>query len=675
MRTTLQVGLWRRDRRITAGLARALVLGILLALLWPSPSQAAQPPVPLPGVQLPEQVDIIDRYQGQTLCDPTPKPGALALREILWRTYGRSIWASIPRDCGGGVSEHKDGRAIDWGVSVRKDTRAEGDAFAAWAVADNGANARRLGIMYIIWDSRMWRTYDMGRGWTEYQSCQSTYTAVSSDTTCHRDHMHISLTWHGAGAETSFYDGTPVLLPDCSAGSPVARTPGTPDAASVLLDPLAGIGTQKPCYLDDSIQTLKLPVPVAKGDVSQRIRVTQLSSNAPSPVKIWTNGGSRIEIAPGTAVPREYVLSMAADGIIYVQQPVGQAQVRIEGLGQAITKRLAARTVLEIPVTGAGVPADAEAVNLNMTVTQPIAAGYVTVYPCGVARPATSTLNFTAGQTVANSVVVGVGAGGKVCAYTTAPAALIADFGGYFPKGSAFAPITPQRLKDTRADGAKPPAGSDVALALPGGAAAASLTITVTQPDGPGWVSAYPCGTPFPTSSTVNFTAGQTVPNSVIAKAGTDGRVCIRTSTATHVVVDMTGSMPDGAGYTPAVPQRLTDTRIAPGAVVKAGTDVEIPLPAGASAVAMKLTVTGAGAPGWVLAYPCGTPMPLSSSVNFLPGQSVANGVIVKAGAGGRVCVRGSASTHIIADLSGSFGAGDSFYRPAVPVRLIDTRK
>ncbi len=666
-------------RLLIGALAAALVAG-LLPLAAGTAAAATAAAVPVPTVELPDQVDIIDDYQGQQLCDPTPKPGTLQLRDTLWRTYGRDLWAGISRDCNAtwdrGISEHKDGRAIDWGVSVRNDSRALGDAFARWATANNGENARRAGIMYLIWDSKMWRTYGMARGWTEYSSCQSRYTSSSYDTSCHRDHMHISMTWHGAGADTSWYDGTAVLLDDCRAGDPVARDPGSPASPSVLFDPLAGQGTRQPCYLDSSIQAIRVPGPGKGVELQQRIRVTKLSVNAPAPVAIWTSAGSRVSLSPGSATPQEHVLTLGGDGTIYFQLPVGQAGLRVEGLGQVDTGRIGAGQVLEIPITGSrtGVPADAEAVSLNVTVTQPAAAGYVTVFPCAAARPTTSTLNFAAGQTVANSVIVGVGAGGKVCAYSTARTHIVADYAGYFPKGSAFTAVQPKRLRDTRGSADKPGRGTDVVVRVPDGAGAAALTITVTQPETDGWVAAYPCGA-FSLSSSVNFRAGQTVPNSVIAKVGSGGTVCVRLSTATHVIVDMTGAMPDGAGYSSLSPQRLRDTRIVPGSPAAAGSDVVVAAPRGAAAVAVNLTVTGSSAGGWVLAYPCGSAVPNSSSVNFGPGQTVANGALVRVGEGGKVCVRGSTSAHVIVDVSGVFAPGTNFYRPATPVRAIDTRR
>jgi hypothetical protein len=297
--------------------------------------QAADPVPPQP---LPTTIDLIDRYEGQTLCDPTPKQGTLKLRSTLWSTYGSSIWAGISRDCDvtwdRGVSEHKDGRAIDWGVNVRNPSKAIGDAFFTWATMNNGENARRAGIMYIIWDSRMWRLYDMGRGFTEYRSCVSTFTSQSYDTTCHRDHMHISMTWHGAGAWTSWYDGTPVTAPACSSQKPANVKAGSSAQPSLLFDSLAalpGSGTG-PCYLGSSIQTLKLPVTDPRGAV-QRLRIARADRNSPSPVKIWTNAGARLDVGGSARTPAEADLLVASDGLIFLQQPVGQASVRLEGIG------------------------------------------------------------------------------------------------------------------------------------------------------------------------------------------------------------------------------------------------------------------------------------------------------------------------------------------------------
>ena len=67
-------------------------------------------------------------------------------------------------------------------------------------------------------------------------------------------------------------------------------------------------------------------------------------------------------------------------------------------------------TQIQIPDSvGREVPSRAVAVSLNITVTQPFAAGFVTVWPCGAARPNASTLNFAAGETRANQVLAKLG--------------------------------------------------------------------------------------------------------------------------------------------------------------------------------------------------------------------------------------------------------------------------
>ena len=99
-----------------------------------------------------------------------------------------------------------------------------------------------------------------------------------------------------------------------------------------------------------------------------------------------------------------------------------------------------AGSITELKVNGrGGVAADADAVVLNVTVTDPERAGYLTVYPCGATRPLASNLNYdSVGQTISNTVIVKVGVGGKVCIFTSGSTHLIADTNGYVPAGSSF---------------------------------------------------------------------------------------------------------------------------------------------------------------------------------------------------------------------------------------------
>jgi hypothetical protein len=105
----------------------------------------------------------------------------------------------------------------------------------------------------------------------------------------------------------------------------------------------------------------------------------------------------------------------------------------VDGVSAGIGVR-GAGSVTEVVVAGrGGVPGDASAVVLNVTMVLTQGPGFATVFPCGSAVPDASNVNYVAGQTVANAVVAKVGAGGRVCVYTFAGAELLVDVNGYIP--------------------------------------------------------------------------------------------------------------------------------------------------------------------------------------------------------------------------------------------------
>ena len=193
-----------------------------------------------------------------------------------------------------------------------------------------------------------------------------------------------------------------------------------------------------------------------------------------------------------------------------------------------------ARSVTQVKFAGnGGIPADVTAVVLNVTVTEPTAAGFVTVYGDGTARPTSSNVNFVKGQTVPNQVIAPVGADGKVDFYnaSTGSTDLIADVAGYFTQtaSSGYSSLTPYRLVDTRYGTGEPKrqlagkgsfavqiAGNDGGKLPASGITAVALNITSTGSQGAGFLTAYADGTKTPTASNVNFTANQTIANSVI---------------------------------------------------------------------------------------------------------------------------------------------------------------
>jgi hypothetical protein len=152
--------------------------------------------------------------------------------------------------------------------------------------------------------------------------------------------------------------------------------------------------------------------------------------------------------------------------------------------------------------------------------------------------PLASNLNFVAGATVPAAALVSVDGDGRICVRTSAPAHVVVDVAGWLQAG--FKPVVPFRAVDTRSLG---PPLTDVVVA-PGnlaGARGVALTLTITEPTAAGYATVYPCGQVPPLVSNVNFVAGQTVANAVVATPDTQGRMCVHTVVPTHVVVDVSG--------------------------------------------------------------------------------------------------------------------------------------
>lgn len=137
---------------------------------------------------------------------------------------------------------------------------------------------------------------------------------------------------------------------------------------------------------------------------------------------------------------------------------------------------------------------------------------------------------------------------------------------------------------------------------------------------------------------------------------------------------------PAGLAFTPVPPTRLVDTR--GGAPLQTGDELRVAVtgrpgvPAGTTAVAVNLTVTEPANAGWLDVRPCDSPYQGTSSINFEPGQTVANAVTVALG-GGAVCVRGLApgGVHVVADLTGAWAPAGHAFTPRTPVRVLDTRQ
>jgi hypothetical protein len=359
------------------------------------------------------------------------------------------------------------------------------------------------------------------------------------------------------------------------------------------------------------------------------------------------------------------------------------------------------------PVT---VPADASAVALNITGVGPIAPGYASVWPCASPQPNTSNLNFVAGDVVANSVIAPIGPDGTVCFYSSVGTNFLVDVSGWFPGGGAatsFEALAPHRFVDTRSGigapvgpvvspltvrlgGAAIPQPGGGSVTIPADASAVAVNVTAVDTAAAGYATLWPCSSSRPDASHLNFGAGDTVPNTVLAPLDENGEFCVFMDKPGHVLVDVAGWFPagaEGAGFRSSIPRRIVDTRQAER--VRPATPLVVPIhgaelvtddgpvtvPPSATAVAVNLTIVGAVGPGYATVWPCSASQPDASNVNYVPNVDVANGVIAPIGTDGTICVYTFAEAHMLVDINGWFsGAANPSFVGTVPRRLVDTR-
>ncbi len=160
-------------------------------------------------------------------------------------------------------------------------------------------------------------------------------------------------------------------------------------------------------------------------------RVFVWTPKAPStpPWGMYRQNALRTGVAPGTPacvpVPLEF-FTVASCRAVDTRNAVGP----LGGPG------MAANTTRDFPVRGnCGIPASAKAVALNVTVTGTAGAGDLRFFPSGLTPPASSTINWRAGQTRANNAIVFFGSGGSIGIRCDMPAGathVILDVVGYF---------------------------------------------------------------------------------------------------------------------------------------------------------------------------------------------------------------------------------------------------
>lgn len=342
-----------------------------------------------------------------------------------------------------------------------------------------------------------------------------------------------------------------------------------------------------------------------------------------------------------------------------------------------------------VPIAGrAGLPTTGvSAVVMNVTVVGSTAASHLTVWPDDpfIPMPTASSINFTAGQTVANLVTVPVGAAGAVrIATNTGAVHVVIDVVGWYDgtAGSRYRPVDPARIYDSRAP-APSPLGPGETRPVPiaglggipnTGATAVAVTVTAVGPTAATHLTLWPDGSTVPVASTLNAPAGADVANLAIIPIGSDGAIRVRNNSGSaHVVLDVAGwfaASTDTTGdrFGAVRPERLLDSRLGVGgpatrwgagetrtlAVTGVG---GVPAHPGrpVHAVAVNLTAVGPTVATHVTAWRDGSP-PVASVLNLGAGQTAAGLAIVPVAADGTIRLRNEAgAVDLVADVVGWF--------------------
>ncbi len=268
----------------------------------------------------------------------------------------------------------------------------------------------------------------------------------------------------------------------------------------------------------------------------------------------------------------------------------------------------------------------------------------------------------------------------------TAPAPAISADG--------LVPIVPVRVFDSRTT----PTGKvgtgrtidvDLSTLIPPDASNVALGVTALGPCGRGHLTVHACGV-RPNTSSLNYEGGRS--SSVGAISSTTHRhVCMYASTATDVIVELTGWFaPAGDAFHPVAVRRWLDTRTGKGAVAPTvgvlakGGRLTVPIagrggvPIGATAAWMNVTGVASTAPGalTVSPGPCSA-APRTITTQVHTGRAAASAILAKLGVDGSVCVAATGSAlHAVLDVSGWFGPGPAglLYQAVAPKRLLDTR-
>jgi len=343
-------------------------------------------------------------------------------------------------------------------------------------------------------------------------------------------------------------------------------------------------------------------VPAMPGASAVVLNVTVVAPTQASDLTVWPDGqpqpnASNLNFAGGETVANLVEVQLGANGAVDFFNIYGYVQIVADLEGYVSTTAtgnaglfnampgvrvldtrygtggifgpVGAGQTIRVAVTGGstGVPATGvSAVVFNLTVTDPTAPSDVTAYPDSTLRPFASNINFTAGETIANRVILPV-VNGYVDLYNVqGDVQLIADVNGWFTNstvpansGSDFNAEAPVRIVDTRPNsgipysGATLQQGGTLLVQVAGSAGVPAMTstapptavvlnVTEASATANSWIAVWPSNVARPLISDINFVRGQVQPNLVVVQLSPLGQLSFyNIYGATNIVVDVEG--------------------------------------------------------------------------------------------------------------------------------------
>ncbi len=343
-----------------------------------------------------------------------------------------------------------------------------------------------------------------------------------------------------------------------------------------------------------------------------------------------------------------------------------------------------------IPNSACAIPSNAGAYSVNVAVVPRASLGYITVWPTGQTQPVVATLTDLAGVVRSNAAIVAAGTGGAISVFATDETDVIVDINGYFntagatadiqfaaaPSSSAFYPLTPCRIADTRnatgpfggpgitAGGTRSFVIPQSSCDVPADATAYSLNFAAV-PSGPlGFLTVWPTGQPQPVVASLNDVTGTIAANAVIVPAGDNGAIDVYATDATNVVIDINGyfAAPGSGGLSlyAMTPCRVLDSRNPQGTPPFSGdlnvdvTSSACGVPATAQAFVFNATVVPPASFGFLTMWPEGEPQPLAATLNAVDGAITSNLAIVPTN-NGSITAYASDPTYLILDIFGFY--------------------